>query len=81
MSRSQTFQGLDLATLQKLKAEYVDLLSAIAVAGQTYSQSGRSFTRANLPEVKDTIAELQTAIDLKQGKAFRQTRASFSRVY
>ena len=52
------FIGLPLATLTSLRDKYVTCLEAIAVAGSSYSIAGRSFSRANLGEVRDTIAEL-----------------------
>lgn len=79
MALKQTFFGLDLATLTELKAEYVACLKAIAVAGQSYSISNRNFTRANLADVKDTIAELQAAIDYAQGKYVSTTLPNFRR--
>lgn len=61
------FFGLDAATLATLKADYVTCLQAIAVAGQSYSISGRTFTRANLQEVSQLLAEVQAAIDRASG--------------
>lgn len=61
------FFGLDAATLSTLKTNYVACLNAIAVAGQSYSISGRTFTRANLKEVSQMLAEVQAAIDRAAG--------------
>lgn len=61
------FFGLDAATLATLKTNYVACLNAIAVAGQSYSISGRTFTRANLKEVAQLVAEVQAAIDRAAG--------------
>lgn len=61
------FFGLDAATLATLKTNYVACLQAIAVAGQSYSISGRTFTRANLKEVSQMLAEVQAAIDRAAG--------------
>jgi hypothetical protein len=61
------FFGLDAATLATLKTNYTACLQAIAVAGQSYSISGRSFTRANLKEVSQMLAEVQAAIDRAAG--------------
>lgn len=61
------FFGLDSATLATLKTNYVACLNAIAVAGQSYSISGRTFTRANLKEVSAMLAEVQAAIDRAAG--------------
>jgi hypothetical protein len=69
MSRglNKSFFGLPLATLQELQTDFVACLKTIAVAGSSYSIAGRSFTRANLSEVSQTIKELQAAIDSQSG--------------
>lgn len=63
MALNKTFFGLPLATLQELQTDFTACLKAIAVAGASYSIAGRSFTRANLAEVAQTIKELQAAIE------------------
>ena len=72
------FIGLPLATLTSLRDKYVTCLEAIAVAGSSYSIAGRSFSRANLGEVRDTIAELTLAIQVVNGTRIRTTYANFS---
>jgi hypothetical protein len=72
------FIGLPLATLTSLRDKYVTCLEAIAVAGASYSIAGRSFSRANLGEVRDTIAELTLAIQSANGTRIRTTYANFS---
>jgi len=72
------FLGLPLATLTSLRDKYVTCLEAIAVAGSSYSIAGRSFSRANLGEVRDTIAELTLAIESANGARIRTTYAKFS---
>ena len=72
------FLGLPLATLTSLRDKYVTCLEAIAVAGASYSIAGRSFSRANLGEVRDTIAELTLAIESANGTHIRTTYANFS---
>ena len=72
------FIGLPLATLTSLRDKYVTCLEAIAVAGASYSIAGRSFSRANLGEVRDTIAELTLAIESANGTRIRTTYAKFS---
>lgn len=79
MAIKQTFFGLDAATLASLKTKYIEALEAVAVAGQSYSISNRSFTRANLSEIKDTLAEIQSAIDYTNGTAVTTTLPSFRR--
>jgi hypothetical protein len=72
------FVGLPLATLTSLRDKYITCLEAIAVAGASYSIAGRSFSRANLGEVRDTIAELTLAIQSANGTRIRTTYANFS---
>ena len=72
------FVGLPLATLTSLRDKYITCLEAIAVAGASYSIAGRSFSRANLGEVRDTIAELTLAIESANGTRIRTTYANFS---
>jgi hypothetical protein len=72
------FIGLPLATLTSLRDKYVACLEAIAVAGSSYSIAGRSFSRANLGEVRDTIAELTLAIQVVNGTRIRTTYGNFS---
>jgi hypothetical protein len=78
MALSKSFHGLPLATLESLRAKYLECLEAIAVAGASYSLAGRQFTRANLGEVTQTVKELQSAIDAANGTRVRRTRAVFS---
>jgi hypothetical protein len=63
MAMNKTYFGLPLAILQELQTDFTACLKAIAVAGASYSIAGRSFSRANLTEVAQTIKELQAAID------------------
>jgi len=77
---SGAFVGLPLATLTSLRDKYVTCLEAIAVAGASYSIAGRSFSRANLKEVTDTIAELNLAIRKASGTQVYHTYAAFGPV-
>lgn len=79
MARS-TFFGLPIATLEELRDEYVDALKAIATNGVSYSIGGRSLSRANLTEVKDTLADILSAIDRASGTRRRTLYADFSGV-
>lgn len=72
-----SFVGLPLATLTSIRQKYLDCLEAIAVAGASYSIGGRSFSRANLGEVRDTIEELTYAIKLADGTRTINTFAKF----
>jgi hypothetical protein len=79
MARS-TFFGLPIATLEELRDEYVDALKAIATNGVSYSIGGRSLSRANLTEVKETLADILSAIDRASGTRRRTLYADFSGV-
>jgi len=72
-----SFVGLPLATLTGLRDKYVSCLEAIAVAGISYSIGGRSFSRANLTEVRNTLEELNYAIRLADGTKVINTYAKF----
>jgi hypothetical protein len=72
------FVGLPVATLISLRDKYVACLEAIAVAGASYSIAGRSFTRANLAEVRTIIAELSYGIDLANKSIVFTTYAKFN---
>lgn len=71
------FYGLDAATLATLKTNYLACLNAIAVAGQSYSISGRSFTRADIAEVSQMLAEVQAATDRLNGTRTTQVYPRF----
>lgn len=75
---SGKFIGLSTATLTTMLAEWQACLTSIATANQSYSLAGRSFTRANLSEVSDMVAELQYAINLSAGTTVRRTYADMS---
>lgn len=57
-----------VATAQAEFALWQQVLSDIAKAGQSYAVPGRTFTRANLSEVKKTVAQLGQAIAFLTGK-------------
>jgi hypothetical protein len=79
MARS-TFFGLPIATLEELRDQYIDALKAIATNGVSYSIGGRSLSRANLTEVKETLADILAAIDRSSGNRRRTLYADFSGV-
>jgi hypothetical protein len=81
MALNRSFYGLPASTLINLRDKYVACLEAIAVAGASYSIAGRSFTRANLAEVSQTIKELQSALDSVNGTRVRKTMAAFPTQY
>jgi hypothetical protein len=72
MGLQKSFFGLPLAVLQELQTDFTACLKAIAVAGSSYSIAGRSFTRANLAEVSQTLKELQAAIDSVSGNRVKR---------
>jgi hypothetical protein len=78
MALHKSFFGLPLAQLISLQAQFLACLEAIAVAGASYSIAGRSFTRANLTEVSQTIKELQAAIDNARGTRVKRVVSAFS---
>ena len=61
------FFGLPVTTLQPMLTNYLNLLTGISTAGQSYMIGGRTFTRANIAEVRQTIQELQYAINRQNG--------------
>jgi hypothetical protein len=61
------FFGLPVATLTTMQTNYIAVMTGIATAGQSYTLSGRAFTRANLPEVRQTLVEIQRALDRANG--------------
>jgi hypothetical protein len=77
MAMNKSFFGLPIATLQELQGDFTACLKAIAIAGASYSIAGRSFTRANLAEVAQTIKELQAAIDNASGSRVRRFTPTF----
>jgi hypothetical protein len=61
------FIGLPLATLTQMQTDWLQCLSDLAKAGQTYTMGGRTMTRANLPEIRTTLSELRIAISNASG--------------
>lgn len=66
------FVGLPLADLQDLQTKYVQAIKDIATAGQSYTFPGRSFTRANLPEMRKTLSEIRIALAQATGTGGKQ---------
>jgi hypothetical protein len=73
------FFYLESATLTTLLTQYTECLSAIATTGQSYSIAGRTFTRANLSEVTNIIAEIKAAQRKQAGTGTRVTFTDFRR--
>ena len=72
------FVNLDVATLTDMLADWRACLKAIATAHQSYSIAGRSFTRADLAEVSDMVAELAYALQVNNGELVRTVYSDMS---
>jgi hypothetical protein len=68
---------LDVATLTALQTSYIACLIAIGAAHQSYFGPS-TFTRANLSEVRQTLAEIGYALQLKQGNIQRVVYSDMS---
>lgn len=64
---SGTFFGLDAGWLASTLTTFQNGLLYIASGGQEYTISGRTFRRGDLPEMRQTIAELKQALDRANG--------------
>jgi hypothetical protein len=79
MARSDFF-GLPVATLEELRDEYVAAIKAVATNGVSYSIGGRSLSRANLTEMRNTLGDIMTALDRSSNRRRRTLYADFSGV-
>ncbi len=79
MARSD-FYGLPTATLKELRDEYVAAIKAVAINGVSYSIGGRSLSRANLTEMRNTLGDITAALDRASGRRRRTLHASFAGV-
>lgn len=77
MARSDFF-GLPVATLEELRDEYVAAIKAVATNGVSYSIGGRSLSRANLTEMRNTLGDIQAALTRASGSLRRTLYADFS---
>ncbi len=75
------FYGLPVATLTAMMTNFTNALTAVATTGQSYSIAGRTFTRANLTELSNIIAEIQAALNRANGTANNQTYPQFGSPY
>jgi len=73
--------GLPGAVLTDLQTQFVACLRAIATRGASYSIDGRSYTSADIAEVRDTLAEINFAIQQANGTRrnfmYAQTRSGY----
>ena len=79
MARSD-FYGLPVATLEELRDEYVAAIKAVATNGVSYSIGGRSLSRANLTEMRNTLGDIQAALTRASNTRRRTLYADFSGV-
>ena len=79
MARSDFF-GLPVATLEELRDEYVAAIKAVATNGVSYSIGGRSLSRANLTEMRNTLGDIMAALDRSSNRSRRTLYADFSGV-
>jgi len=71
--------GLDSATLAQLLTDYQNALTAVATTGQSYSIGGRTFTRADLSEIGQMIAEIKAAQNKASGTRVTKIYTDFRR--
>lgn len=69
MAVTGIFVGLTVAQLTQLQTDYLACLTAIAVAGQSYTIAGRQFNRAQLEEVKEALGEINYALSVTAGSS------------
>lgn len=77
MAAKGDFYYLDASTLTQLKTDYTACLTAIATGAQSYTIGGRSFTRAQLAEVRQTLAEIVAAQRYQAGNRVRTVYPDF----
>jgi hypothetical protein len=77
MAVTGAFVGLTAAELATLRAQVLEALVAVLNVGQSYSIGGRSFTKANLPELKDMLSEINYAQGLLNGNTVTTTVPHF----
>lgn len=70
--------GLPVDILNNLRDEYVKCLAQIAVVGQSYSIGERHFTNADLNQVRQTLMEVQAAINFATGKRNTRVGSNFA---
>ncbi|RPJ55298.1 MAG: hypothetical protein EHM23_26645 [Acidobacteria bacterium] len=76
------FYRLPLATLKELQAAYIAAIKALAGSASYEMTDGvisRRLTRADLPDIKATLEEINAAIDFwEENSPRRSTYADFS---
>lgn len=69
------FFGLPAATLQTMMGQMTQALADVTTVGQSYAVTGRSMTLANIAEIRQTIGEIQAALNQSNGTRVRRTLA------
>ena len=73
--------GLPAATLIDLQSKFVACLTAIATRGAAYAIDGRSYTSADIAEVRQTLQEINYALMQANGTRrqvlYAQTRTGY----
>lgn len=64
--------------LTTLRTNALAGLNAILTSGQSYSMMGRSFTKANVQQLRELVADITGAIALKAGTMQRTVLSDFS---
>lgn len=77
MAGGNPFFGIELATLTTIKTNTLSALTAV-LSNQSYSLEGKSVSRADLDKIKDTLGQVQAAIDVANNDAETLTRVSFT---
>jgi len=77
MAVTGAYVGLTAAELSSLRAEVIAALSAVLNVGQSYSIGGRSFTKVNLPDLQNMLAEINYAQGLLAGTGVTSTVPRF----
>ena len=67
-----------LPDLLTIKTQLMQALSAVLIAGQSYSVAGKSFTKADLKVLSEMLGSVNAAIAVKQGNIERFVYADMS---
>lgn len=76
--RTQYLQSFTDAQLATMQTEWLACISALAM-NQSYSISGRSFSRVNLVEAAEFLGAVNREIDSRAGNFQKLTYADMSR--
>lgn len=69
---------LTVDELATLRTNALAGLNAVLTSGQSYSMMGRSFTKANLSDLRSLIADINAAQAAKSGTLVRTVHADMS---